>query len=416
MDHTINQPPKYTSLLRLARLAGGGVFAGSILLYVLGMIEWFRYAGQHPEKFMPFKWTPADLHMVLGRFGISLETWLTVSLLLSVLATASYCLVGLIIYLRRGRDWFSLYLSLVLVLYGTLTSNQVFILQFIFPGLGFLQYTSVLTWMSWFVVFYLFPNGKFSPVWARWFAGLLIVGFIIDVFFYQGQSPPPWLAALMFIPIILAIFSQAYRWRVSGAVERQQIKWVFLSILLLVSFLAIGTLSVVFPEVTESDQPYAFWIAVFIQFSSLLLIGFPLSIGFAILRYRLWDIDLLIQRTLVYSALTGLLALVYFGAVTLLQSLFTSLSGQQSPAALVLSTLLIAALFSPLRQRIQDFIDRSFYRQKYDAEKALAEFAAAARSETDLEALQSKLAQVAQENLQPVRLNIWLFPANTTRD
>ncbi len=134
----------------------------------------------------------------------------------------------------------------------------------------------------------------------------------------------------------------------------------------------------------------------------------PLCLGLAITRYRLFDVYVIIRRTLVYAIVTALLGLVYFGGVTLLQRLFTGLSGQSSPAALVISTLLIAALFNPLRTRIQDFIDRRFYRRKYDAEQALSEFAAAARSETELDLLSDRMLQVASESLQPEFSQLWL--------
>jgi hypothetical protein len=139
---------------------------------------------------------------------------------------------------------------------------------------------------------------------------------------------------------------------------------------------------------------------------SILLV--PLAVTIAVLRYRLYDIDLIIRRTLQYALLTGLLALFYFGSVVVLQSLAEDLTGEQSPLVIVLSTLAIAALFSPLRVRIQDFIDRRFYRNKYDAEKALAQFADAARDEVDVDQLTAALVNVVEETVQPEKVSLWI--------
>jgi hypothetical protein len=140
------------------------------------------------------------------------------------------------------------------------------------------------------------------------------------------------------------------------------------------------------------------------------LIGMPISMGIAMMRYRLYEIDLIINRTLVYGSLTATLVALYFGGIVVLQRLFVLLTGQQSTLAVVASTLLIAALFSPLRRRIQRFIDRSFYRRKYDAAKTLETFSMKLRDETDLEALSDDLVAVVRETMQPAHVSLWLQP------
>ena len=140
------------------------------------------------------------------------------------------------------------------------------------------------------------------------------------------------------------------------------------------------------------------------------LAGLPISMGIALTRYRLYEIDLIINRTLVYGSLTAMLVALYFGGIVVLQRLFVLLTSQQSTLAVAASTLLIAALFTPLRRRIQSFIDRRFYRRKYDARKTLETFSAQLRNETDLEALSNDLVGVVRETMQPAHVSLWLRP------
>jgi hypothetical protein len=150
------------------------------------------------------------------------------------------------------------------------------------------------------------------------------------------------------------------------------------------------------------------------QFSFVLsmvaLVGLPIAVGIAIFRYRLYEIDLVINRTLVYGPLTALLVLFYLAGVVSLQYVFRALTGQESQIAIVASTLLIAALFTPLRRRIQSFIDRRFYRSKYDARKTLEAFSIKLRDETDLKALNNELVGVVRETMQPAHVSVWLRP------
>jgi hypothetical protein len=155
--------------------------------------------------------------------------------------------------------------------------------------------------------------------------------------------------------------------------------------------------------------------ALYVAVSALLVV--PIFAYIAILKYRLYDIDIVINRTLVYGSLTLMLALVYFGGVTATQALFTALTGQeeQPQLAIVVSTLVIAALFTPLRRRIQSFIDRRFYRRKYDARKTLEAFSAQLRNETDLEALSNDLVGVVRETMQPAHVSLWLRPETSPK-
>jgi K+-sensing histidine kinase KdpD len=181
-------------------------------------------------------------------------------------------------------------------------------------------------------------------------------------------------------------------------VEREQIKWLLF---------AAGLFVIVYvPGLVLSPEGPADVISNLLL--PLGLIGFPIAITIAILRYRLWDINVIIRKTAVYAILTALLALVYFGLIILLQSIFETVSGEQSPITIVVSTLVIAALFAPLRRRVQDFIDRRFYRRRYDAEKTLAEFGQFVRDETDMEALTAELLRVTEETMQPELATLWL--------
>jgi hypothetical protein len=186
-------------------------------------------------------------------------------------------------------------------------------------------------------------------------------------------------------------------------VERQQIKWFAYTagLFAIAIVLQIMTLAV--------ETPLWFERAEFALFTAAGT-AIPISIGIAILKYRLYDIDLLINRTLVYGSLTATLVALYFGGIVVLQRVFVVLTGQQSTLAVVASTLLIAALFTPLRRRIQSFIDRRFYRSKYDARKTLEAFSAGLREETDLDALSDDLVVVVRETMQPAHVSLWLRP------
>ena len=199
---------------------------------------------------------------------------------------------------------------------------------------------------------------------------------------------------------LLAAFAMILRLRRARGVERQQLKWI-----------AAAAAVIPLPSAAGVFSYYLGYETVGGLLASFSFLPVLFAAGYAVLRYRLYDIDILINRTLVYSSLTAMLALVYFGGVAGLQRLLVPVTGQNSQLAIVATTLAIAALFSPLRQRIQRFIDRSFYRRKYDAAKTLEEFGATLRDATDLDGLTEKVTGVIRKTVQPAHVSIWLVPS-----
>jgi hypothetical protein len=210
---------------------------------------------------------------------------------------------------------------------------------------------------------------------------------------------------IMYTLGLIAAASLLARLRHSNEVERHQVKWFAYAVAVLATS---ATLAYVVPESTGVG-----WLG---SVSTVLVIGsvvsLPVAMGIAILRYHLYNIDLLINRTLVYGSLTAMLALVYFGGVATMEAIFRTLTGQeqQPQLAVVVSTLVIAVLFNPLRRRLQSFIDRRFYRSKYNSAKTLEAFSAKLREETDLDALNAELVGVVRKTMQPVHVSLWLHP------
>lgn len=280
------------------------------------------------------------------------------------------------------------------------------------------------------LIMLLFPTGR--PPSARWNWVLTYAGILFTVFIgvtslskdmvaidssWSVPNPvglidnatieravPPWQGGL--IVLVLACAASLFtRYRRAGVKERNQIKWMAY---------ACGIFAAVYIPgfwITNSDDLIAN--QVFQVLFMLAIFAFPISIAVAILNDHLWDIDLIINRTLVYGLLSFFLGLVYLGGVALLQQISTSVTGNQSPLAVVLSTLLIAALFNPLHRGVQAFIDRRFYRQKYDSVLALQEFSSAARREVELTRLTSELVGVVEQTVQPEGVWIWMRDENS---
>jgi hypothetical protein len=273
-------------------------------------------------------------------------------------------------------------------------------------GIGWLAGVALLL-----LVFpFLFPDGRLpGRGWRPLFLAILLyvaavlgVSLVAPLFSRQYLDPveierllSPLFLAFPFLAL-LGVVSLVVRYRRADTETRQQMKWLLLTIgAPIVAFLALTLVE----DALNTSYSNTVW--------GLLYLMIPLGLGISLLRYKLFDVDTVIRKTAVYTILTLLLALVYFGVVILLQWLLSPFTGESTPI-IVLSTLLIAALFLPLRRRVQTFIDRRFYRQKYDAQKVLEQFAATIRDETDLDALTTELARVIQETMQPESVSIWL--------
>ncbi|TMB80879.1 MAG: hypothetical protein E6J48_09800 [Chloroflexi bacterium] len=357
--------------------------------------------------------TPVSVQ-TLHSLGVSNESYVLFRIINTIVpALIGFAVAGMLVW-RRSNEWIALLVALMLVLTGVAgVTNTVAGSASIwhFPA----RLLSSLSYPVYFLVFMIFPNGRFVPRWTRWlfitYLGVSVV-YIFSPGIFNGNFWFNLSGALLFAGLISSLLAiQFYRyWRVSTPVQRQQTKWVVFGFAV---ELALGLVSFFLTLLVPSlNQPGSLYQLLFNIDTGISPLNFllPLCFGIAILRYRLWDIDVLINRTLVYGTLTAILALVYFGLVVGLQFLFRELTSQvaSSPLIIVGSTLAIAALFQPLRRRIQSAIDRRFYRRKYDAAKTLAHFSAILRDEVDLNQLSEQLVEVVEETMQPAHVSLWL--------
>ena len=280
-----------------------------------------------------------------------------------------------------------------------------------------------------------FPDGKLpSRRWRplAWFSGAVLVVVSLSIALAPGPLPDlggvrnpfglegyPWIADVSnvispLIPLcaVASALGLVLRYRRCGSEEREQIKWIAFagSFVGLMSLITVLSALVFAPLFLDSTDTQPLWLGVLQDVELLSFAGIPVAVGIAVLRYRLYDIDLLINRALVYAPLSAMLALIYVGGVVAMQAVFRALTGQESTLAVVASTLSIAALFNPLRRRVQALVDRRFYRRKYDARKTLEAFSVQLRDETDLHELGDDLLEVVTETMQPAHVSLWLRP------
>jgi len=363
---------------------------------------------------------PADLQR-LQALGLSIDFFATYIIVLTSLFALGYWLVAALLFWRTSDNPLALLAAVTLSTFpiafntdptGTLSSSWSVLAHVI----------SLLGNVCIVLFFYVFPGGHFVPRWTRWvlIPTLAYGGF--NEFFPQSPFNPffrfPLLDSVTFLVVIGGMLVvQIYRYRrVSTPTQRQQTKWVVYGVTLGVGgFVLLILLRDFFPSLSPTGS-----LADLIARAAMngLVLLLPFSIGVAVWRSRLWEIDRIINQTLVYATLTVTLALVYAALIIGLPLLVHELTGQiaNSPLILVGSTLAIAALFQPLRKRIQQVIDRRFYRRKYDAARTLVAFSATLRSEVDLHELSEQILAVVQETMQPAHISLWLRHPEPSRE
>ncbi|HEV2457210.1 MAG TPA: hypothetical protein VGS80_02520 [Ktedonobacterales bacterium] len=392
----------------VAALVALAILVASIPGYVLGAMR-----GYYPSR------------VIAGPAGLLLAGDIAVALASFAAALLCLGLAGLLVW-RKPGDRMALFVSFYLLLYGITWAGPLDRLDALISGadqfalkanalhgLGFLWGTVGLL--------ALFPTGRFVPSWTRWLVGLVTLSMPLVVYlalqFFQAvpNLSLRWpLAIYPFLTFAAGGYAQVYRYRhVSTPTERQQTKWVVFGLLLWVLLFQAEGLT------NPLNWPHGAALPWWTPFGGLyhyLEAGvIPLTLAVAVLRHHLFDIDLLIRRTLVYGSLTAILGAVYAAGVLGAQAVTQALPGQtgQQPVFLVASTLLVAALFSPVRRRLQAVIDQRFYRRKYVAARTLAAFGAELRHEMDLAELSEQLVAVVEETMQPAHVSLWLRPPTT---
>jgi hypothetical protein len=366
----------------------------------------------------PYSRLGPDEEAALHALGISNRFYAAYILFFDVALVLLGTVIAAVIFLRKADHWLAVLIAYIVVLLGTNGVSMVvpslaynnpawFVGSLLFGATGMVSHVHL---------FFLSPDGRFVPPWSRRLAAafsgaaLGYAAFSITVlpnvlFAVAGLLTlfPIWIAFLG-----VGILAQVYRYRrISNPVQRQQTKWIAAGLTMTLIGIAIN---VVFLNASYqvTGTPRLVLYLVRAPLVNGFLMFFALSLAFSIFRYRLWDIDFLIRRTTSYAALTAFLAVIYFASVVTLQNLFSAFSAQQSEISIVISTLVIAALFRPLQTRMQHFIDSRFYRVKYDAERTLARFAHTAQDEVDLDRLGYSLLEVVEKAMQPQRANLWI--------
>ncbi len=392
--------------LLVTRVVAFSVVAVTVSLGIVALVNWRRLAIPCADALNSCLLTPEQVAPLarLGHTPTDLALGVVILCLMAIVLANG---VAALLLWRRSDDAMALLVAVTLVLlpafftpmYQSLTGEWHAVAKVI-NGLGGLSFLLLLG---------LFPSGRFAPRWI--WAPLLAMAFLGSGLGNASRLPTPIIVPIALAAVVSLVGGQIYRYRrVSTPLQRQQTKWAVTGIVLAV---LINQLfwqpDAWIPALQGKDSLYPLLLYPdFVLLISVLAICF----GVAILRYRLYDVDIIIRRTLTYGLLTALLAGVYATMVFLAQVLGARLTGETTPPPwlIVVTTLLIAALFNPLRRWVQAFIDRRFYRRKYDAARTVEAFASTLRQEVDLEGLSAQLVTVVQATMQPTHVGLWLRP------
>ncbi len=393
--------------LLLARVGCFAVCIFSLVLFIPGLqltYQQFQSTCATADTCLPGQLTTAQAATLHG-MSISLETYAIFELLFALLTALVWFVVATIVLVRKSDNWMVLLIVAQAFTQGASSAVNVFLgshLVWELPS----QLFGALNSMLLFAFLAMFPTGRFVPRWLLWF---LIPSLLLALITSFVQIPDDFLYFLVVTGTL--ILSQVYRYRrVSTPLQRQQTKWVILALALVV----VGQMASLLPVALNPSlaQPTSLYFVIIDPITNSLIALCAVAFAFAILRYRLYEVDVIIRRTLIYGSLTIILAGVYIAGVIGVQALVNTIAphpgNESSPVLIVITTLLIAALFQPLRRMIQRFIDRRFYRSKYDTRKTLEAFSATLRQEVDLSTLTGQLVSVVTETMQPEHVSLWL--------
>jgi hypothetical protein len=347
---------------------------------------------------------PPSVRAALQQAGVPNQATIVVAFIVPLVAMAT---IALLIFWRRSDDWAAMLFSLMLITGCSIPLRSEWGLERAVPWLELpIRFVWVLANFLFLILLFVFPDGRFVPRWTRLLGAAAIPAAVLVDLSQELSKARLGLTALIWSLFWgVGLYAQVYRYRhVSGPVQRQQTKWVALAFGLIVLFVLLG---IVIPLVVL-DAASAWFVWALPALAALFAL-LPASVGVAILRHHLYDIDRLLSRTLTYGLLTVVLGLVYAGTVVVLGQALNPRGGYSS-LAVAASTLLIAALFQPLRRRIQDRVDRRFNRRRYDAAKTVEAFSARLREHVDLDTLSAEMLGVVDKTMQPTTAALWLRP------